>query len=166
MSEGLTFILSSISSRWSEDVPQAFHCEYFLGRNHRIAVNGHGVCHPLGIAAGVIAGLFLTRALQFVQQRLGTDFLPDLVERGRLRDFSLQGSLIPLERRGHVIERLRQPSNFVLRSDVDDNVAPAGGDLVRGPSLVAHAVHDGRQAAAGIHQYLQSVAGLPGAGSK
>jgi glutamate synthase (NADPH) small chain len=31
----------------------------------------------------------------------------------------------------------------------------AGGDLVRGPSLVAHAVRDGRQAAAGIHQYLQ-----------
>jgi glutamate synthase (NADPH/NADH) small chain len=36
----------------------------------------------------------------------------------------------------------------------------AGGDLVRGPSLVAHAVHDGRQAAAGIHQYLQGVAGF------
>jgi glutamate synthase (NADPH/NADH) small chain len=31
----------------------------------------------------------------------------------------------------------------------------AGGDLVRGPSLVAHAVRDGRRAAAGIHQYLQ-----------
>ena len=30
-----------------------------------------------------------------------------------------------------------------------------GGDLVRGPSLVAHAVRDGRQAVAGIHQYLQ-----------
>ncbi|HZS18738.1 MAG TPA: NAD(P)-dependent oxidoreductase [Candidatus Udaeobacter sp.] len=32
----------------------------------------------------------------------------------------------------------------------------AGGDLVRGPSLVAHAVRDGRKAAAGIHRYLSS----------
>jgi glutamate synthase (NADPH) small chain len=31
----------------------------------------------------------------------------------------------------------------------------AGGALVRGPSLVARAVRDGRRAAAGIHQYLQ-----------
>jgi glutamate synthase (NADPH/NADH) small chain len=31
----------------------------------------------------------------------------------------------------------------------------AGGDLVRGPSLVAHAVRDGREAAAGIHRYLE-----------
>ena len=30
----------------------------------------------------------------------------------------------------------------------------AGGDLTRGPSLVVHAVRDGRKAAAGIHQYL------------
>jgi glutamate synthase (NADPH) small chain len=30
----------------------------------------------------------------------------------------------------------------------------AGGDLARGPSLVVHAVRDGRKAAAGIHQYL------------
>jgi glutamate synthase (NADPH/NADH) small chain len=30
----------------------------------------------------------------------------------------------------------------------------AGGDVVRGPSLVVHAVHDGRKAAAGIHRYL------------
>lgn len=30
----------------------------------------------------------------------------------------------------------------------------AGGDVVRGPSLVVHAVRDGRKAAAGIHQYL------------
>ena len=63
---------------------------------------------------------------------LGTDLLTDLVERGRFRDFSLQGSLVPLERRSHLIERLRKPSNFVLRSDVDDNVALAGGDLVSG----------------------------------
>jgi len=32
----------------------------------------------------------------------------------------------------------------------------AGGDLVRGPSLVVHAVRDGREAAAGIHRYLSS----------
>lgn len=30
----------------------------------------------------------------------------------------------------------------------------AGGDSVRGPSLVVHAVRDGRRAAAGIHRYL------------
>jgi glutamate synthase (NADPH/NADH) small chain len=30
----------------------------------------------------------------------------------------------------------------------------AGGDLARGPSLVVHAVRDGRKAATGIHQYL------------
>jgi glutamate synthase (NADPH) small chain len=30
----------------------------------------------------------------------------------------------------------------------------AGGDLARGPSLVVHAVRDGRKAAVGIHQYL------------
>jgi glutamate synthase (NADPH/NADH) small chain len=30
----------------------------------------------------------------------------------------------------------------------------AGGDVVRGPSLVVHAVRDGRKAAAGIHDYL------------
>ena len=30
----------------------------------------------------------------------------------------------------------------------------AGGDVVRGPSLVVHAVRDGRNAAAGIHRYL------------
>jgi glutamate synthase (NADPH/NADH) small chain len=30
----------------------------------------------------------------------------------------------------------------------------AGGDVVRGPSLVVHAVRDGRKAAAGIHRYL------------
>lgn len=32
----------------------------------------------------------------------------------------------------------------------------AGGDLVRGPSLVVHAVRDGRRAARSIHQYLFS----------
>ena len=31
----------------------------------------------------------------------------------------------------------------------------AGGDSVRGPSLVVHAVRDGRKAAQGIHHYLQ-----------
>jgi len=31
----------------------------------------------------------------------------------------------------------------------------AGGDLVRGPSLVVHAVRDGRKAARAIHAYLQ-----------
>ena len=31
----------------------------------------------------------------------------------------------------------------------------AGGDSVRGPSLVVHAVRDGRKAAQGIHRYLQ-----------
>jgi glutamate synthase (NADPH/NADH) small chain len=30
----------------------------------------------------------------------------------------------------------------------------AGGDLVRGPSLVVHAVRDARKAAQGIHRYL------------
>jgi glutamate synthase (NADPH/NADH) small chain len=30
----------------------------------------------------------------------------------------------------------------------------SGGDSVRGPSLVVHAVRDGRKAAAGIHRYL------------
>jgi glutamate synthase (NADPH/NADH) small chain len=30
----------------------------------------------------------------------------------------------------------------------------AGGDVVRGPSLVVHAVRDGRRAAEGIHRYL------------
>jgi glutamate synthase (NADPH) small chain len=43
---------------------------------------------------------------------------------------------------------------------VDDNQMTsvpgvfAGGDLVRGPSLVVHAVRDGRRAAKGIHVYL------------
>ena len=32
----------------------------------------------------------------------------------------------------------------------------AGGDLVRGPDLVARAVHDSRKAAAGIHAYLSA----------
>lgn len=32
----------------------------------------------------------------------------------------------------------------------------AGGDSVRGPSLVVHAVRDARKAAAGIHRYLQA----------
>lgn len=32
----------------------------------------------------------------------------------------------------------------------------AGGDLVRGPSLVVHAVRDGRKAALGIHNYLSA----------
>lgn len=31
----------------------------------------------------------------------------------------------------------------------------AGGDLVRGPSLVVHAIRDGRKAAEGIHQFLK-----------
>lgn len=35
----------------------------------------------------------------------------------------------------------------------------AGGDSVRGPSLVVHAVRDGRKAAAGIHRHLTAVAG-------
>ena len=85
---------------------------------------------------------------------LGTDFLPNLVERGRLRNFSLQRSLVPLERGGHVIERLRQPSNLVLRSDVDDNVAPAGGDLVcsagettDGTRQSSHTIHGEQQRA-------------------
>jgi glutamate synthase (NADPH/NADH) small chain len=30
----------------------------------------------------------------------------------------------------------------------------AGGDVVRGPSLVVHAVRDGRKAAEAIHRYL------------
>lgn len=34
----------------------------------------------------------------------------------------------------------------------------AGGDVVRGPSLVVHAVRDGRRAAAGIHRYLTEAA--------
>jgi glutamate synthase (NADPH/NADH) small chain len=33
----------------------------------------------------------------------------------------------------------------------------AGGDSVRGPSLVVHAVRDGRRAAVGIDRYLQTV---------
>jgi glutamate synthase (NADPH) small chain len=32
----------------------------------------------------------------------------------------------------------------------------AGGDSTRGPSLAVHAVRDGRRAAAGIHQYLET----------
>jgi glutamate synthase (NADPH/NADH) small chain len=32
----------------------------------------------------------------------------------------------------------------------------AGGDVVRGPSLVVHAVRDGRKAADAIHQYLST----------
>jgi glutamate synthase (NADPH/NADH) small chain len=32
----------------------------------------------------------------------------------------------------------------------------AGGDVVRGPSLVVHAVRDGRKAAEAIHRYLES----------
>ena len=32
----------------------------------------------------------------------------------------------------------------------------SGGDAVRGPSLVVHAVRDGRKAAAGIHRYLSA----------
>jgi len=36
----------------------------------------------------------------------------------------------------------------------------AGGDSVRGPSLVAHAVRDGRKAAAGIHRYLHGASSV------
>jgi len=39
----------------------------------------------------------------------------------------------------------------------------AGGDLVRGPSLVVHAVRDGRKAAQAIHRFL---AGQPRPESK
>ncbi len=45
---------------------------------------------------------------------------------------------------------------------VDDNQMTsvpgvfAGGDIVRGPSLVVHSVRDGRLAAEGIHQYLMA----------
>lgn len=39
----------------------------------------------------------------------------------------------------------------------------AGGDSVRGPSLVVHAVRDGRKAAAGIHRYLSARAVAPAA---
>jgi glutamate synthase (NADPH/NADH) small chain len=45
---------------------------------------------------------------------------------------------------------------------VDDNsmtTVPgifAGGDIVRGPSLVAHASRDARKAAAAIHQYIMN----------
>jgi len=34
----------------------------------------------------------------------------------------------------------------------------AGGDSTPGPSLVVHAVRDGRKAAQGIHRYLKSAA--------
>jgi len=37
----------------------------------------------------------------------------------------------------------------------------AGGDVVRGPSLVVHAVRDGRKAAEGIHHYLSEQAREP-----
>jgi glutamate synthase (NADPH) small chain len=37
----------------------------------------------------------------------------------------------------------------------------AGGDLVRGPSLVAHAVRDARKAAAAIHRRLSESSGVP-----
>lgn len=37
----------------------------------------------------------------------------------------------------------------------------AGGDSVRGPSLVVHAVRDARKAAQGIHRYLTTNAALP-----
>lgn len=39
----------------------------------------------------------------------------------------------------------------------------AGGDVVRGPSLVVHAVRDGRIAAAGIHRYLLTRVPTPAA---
>ena len=44
----------------------------------------------------------------------------------------------------------------IVNSDQTTNVPGifAGGDLVRGPSLVVHAVRDGRAAAAGIDRYL------------
>ena len=35
----------------------------------------------------------------------------------------------------------------------------AGGDSVRGPSLVVHAVRDARRAAAGMLKYLESARG-------
>jgi len=38
----------------------------------------------------------------------------------------------------------------------------AGGDVVRGPSLVVHAVRDGRKAAAAIHRYVSESAPTPG----
>ena len=37
----------------------------------------------------------------------------------------------------------------------------SGGDSVRGPSLVVHAVRDGRRAAQGIHRHLQSRLATP-----
>jgi glutamate synthase (NADPH) small chain len=38
----------------------------------------------------------------------------------------------------------------------------AGGDLVRGPSLVVHAVRDARKAAAAIHRHLSESVSVPG----
>jgi glutamate synthase (NADPH/NADH) small chain len=38
----------------------------------------------------------------------------------------------------------------------------AGGDVVRGPSLVVHAVRDGRKAAEAIHRYVTESAPAPG----
>ena len=37
----------------------------------------------------------------------------------------------------------------------------AGGDIVRGASLVVWAIRDGRDAAAAIHRYLERKAGAP-----
>jgi glutamate synthase (NADPH/NADH) small chain len=38
----------------------------------------------------------------------------------------------------------------------------AGGDLVRGPSLVVHAVRDARKAAAAIHRHLSETVSVGG----
>jgi glutamate synthase (NADPH/NADH) small chain len=45
---------------------------------------------------------------------------------------------------------------LVVDADQMTSLAPvfSGGDSVRGPSLVVHAVRDGRRAAAGIHRYF------------
>ena len=88
-------------------------------------------CQHAGVGLEKSASALHDQIKRWLKTDLRADLLANLIERSRFRDFSLQCVLVPLECSSHVIERLRKPSNLVLLSDVDNNVAPSSGYLVR-----------------------------------
>jgi glutamate synthase (NADPH) small chain len=118
----------------------------------------------LGNGSGKVKGLRL------IQTELG---LPDcngprpfLVQKGT--EFDLPADLIvlalgfdpvPCPREGDLGELVANDKGAVIVDANQMTSIPgvfAGGDLVRGPSLVLHAVRDARRAAAQIHAYLSA----------
>ena len=90
------------------------------------------------------------------------------MERGELDAFAAD-ELVLMWIGGHLVlaspvdhDHARSAQAFVLRGTSDwltlDGGADAGGDAVRGPSLVVHAVRDARRAAAGIDRWLRDQA--------